>query len=364
MHRVGLATVAHYPLRTRWVKPDEIAVSPRMFYEMAKHYDEWPGENYSGSSARGAMKGWNKHGMCAESTWKYVARKGNHIYDFVSRDEDGQAKAHNVVLTLPVLPESTLLPKEQELLDLLSREAREGRRAVVLVEQTTARPLPLRLEKILRRSGLRAVYLNTARVPAGEREEWIEKQAHKMDALITHPKAVETGLDLVMFQTVVAYEAVYATISLAQAVCRVWRLGQKRPVRVFALGYRGIELEAWNVIARKISWAKSVYGDFVPSALGNAGVDDNLDLLRALTERITGEAKDKERVPATTLAGIEASNVIPDGPTTPVAEIVPSVVVVETWADWAACRGAVISAPQRRRNGGSASPDQLKLGMG
>ena len=29
-----------------------------MLYEMARRYDEWPGENYEGSSARGAMKGW------------------------------------------------------------------------------------------------------------------------------------------------------------------------------------------------------------------------------------------------------------------------------------------------------------------
>ena len=60
----GLATVANYLLRRRKVVPDTIKVSPRMFYEMAKRYDEWPGEDYDGSSARGAMKGWHKHGVC------------------------------------------------------------------------------------------------------------------------------------------------------------------------------------------------------------------------------------------------------------------------------------------------------------
>ena len=291
-----------------------------------------------------------------------ISTREKHVYDFVSRDEDGQVKAHNVVLTLPVLPEGTILPKEQELLDLLRQEVSEGRKAVILVEQTTTRPLPMRLEKILRQSGLQAVYLNTTRVPASEREEWIEKQAHRMDALITHPKAVETSLDLVMFQTVVAYEAIYAVISLAQAVCRVWRLGQTRPVRVFALGYQGIELEAWNVIARKISWAKSVYGDFVPSALGDAGVDDNLDLLRALTERITGDAKDSEAVLTTTLAGIEAP--LSDLPTTPAPDVIHSVEVFETWADWAARRGTVAMAPRRRQPGSAESPGQLGLGIG
>ena len=73
----GLATVANYLLIRRIVVPDTDPVSARMLYEMARRYDEWPGENYSGSSARGAMKGWHKHGVCAEDDWRYRARKGD-----------------------------------------------------------------------------------------------------------------------------------------------------------------------------------------------------------------------------------------------------------------------------------------------
>lgn len=67
----GLATVANYLLRRRKVIPDPKQVSPRMMYQMAKRYDEWTGEDYSGSSARGAMKGWHKHGVCGEDCWPY-----------------------------------------------------------------------------------------------------------------------------------------------------------------------------------------------------------------------------------------------------------------------------------------------------
>ncbi|MGH8446429.1 MAG: C1 family peptidase [Solimonas sp.] len=72
----GLACVANYllwrrhleaGLRTRFQ-----SVSPRMFYELARRYDEWPGESYDGSSCRGALKGWHKHGVCAEAKWPYV----------------------------------------------------------------------------------------------------------------------------------------------------------------------------------------------------------------------------------------------------------------------------------------------------
>ncbi|MFT6387211.1 MAG: hypothetical protein ACJAUP_000582 [Cellvibrionaceae bacterium] len=49
----------------------ESLVSERMLYHMAKVYDEWDGEDYSGSSCRGAMKGWHRHGVCKKSLWEY-----------------------------------------------------------------------------------------------------------------------------------------------------------------------------------------------------------------------------------------------------------------------------------------------------
>ena len=67
----GLASVANYLLLRRRVVPDSVPVSPRMLYDLARRYDEWPGENYSGSSARGAMKGWHKHGICSEALYPY-----------------------------------------------------------------------------------------------------------------------------------------------------------------------------------------------------------------------------------------------------------------------------------------------------
>ncbi|MCH8897491.1 MAG: C1 family peptidase [Chloroflexi bacterium] len=68
----GLAAVINYLLRAKDNSSQKL-VSPRMLYEMAKHHDQWPGEDYQGSSARGAMKGWSKNGVCLASEWKYTA---------------------------------------------------------------------------------------------------------------------------------------------------------------------------------------------------------------------------------------------------------------------------------------------------
>ena len=50
---------------------ESIKVSERMLYHMAQVYDEWDGEDYSGSSCRGAMKGWHRHGVCKKNLWEY-----------------------------------------------------------------------------------------------------------------------------------------------------------------------------------------------------------------------------------------------------------------------------------------------------
>ena len=76
----GLAAVVNYlqynrqstkPAQKKQLKTVRHGASARMLYEMAKRYDEWDGENYEGSSIRGAMKGWQRHGVCRWSEWPY-----------------------------------------------------------------------------------------------------------------------------------------------------------------------------------------------------------------------------------------------------------------------------------------------------
>ena len=62
----ALAGVINFHLARRKIRR---SVSPYMLYELARMYDEWPGQNYEGSSARGAMIGWVRHGVCEVSKW-------------------------------------------------------------------------------------------------------------------------------------------------------------------------------------------------------------------------------------------------------------------------------------------------------
>jgi hypothetical protein len=74
----GLAAVINYlQWKNNDYQVDDLhVVSPRMLYHMAQLYDEWAGEDYQGSSCRGAMKGWHRHGVCSDALWPYRNTEG------------------------------------------------------------------------------------------------------------------------------------------------------------------------------------------------------------------------------------------------------------------------------------------------
>ena len=83
----GLGAVVNY---LRWTrlhaakgggrKTPPPKVSPRMLYHLARFYDEWPGEDYDGSSCRGALKGWHRHGVCEDRLWPYRNKAGEVVF--------------------------------------------------------------------------------------------------------------------------------------------------------------------------------------------------------------------------------------------------------------------------------------------
>jgi papain like protease len=83
----GLAAVVNYLRWERWIGEHPATgksrsrarverISARMFYQNARLYDEWKGEDYDGSSCRGAMKGFHKHGVCTEAFWPNFEKDG------------------------------------------------------------------------------------------------------------------------------------------------------------------------------------------------------------------------------------------------------------------------------------------------
>ena len=81
----------------------DIQVSARMLYEMAKRSDEWPGEEYDGSSLRGAIQGWKNMGVCKDSEWEFKTTNRGELT--IKRAKD--ARNHTIGAYYRLKPEIT-----------------------------------------------------------------------------------------------------------------------------------------------------------------------------------------------------------------------------------------------------------------
>jgi SNF2 family DNA or RNA helicase len=187
------------------------------------------------------------------------------------------------------LQENTLYPKEEELLRICTQAKRGGRKTVVYCVHTETRDITERLKKILDDAGLEAEVLRAAKVKASEREEWI--QSFKGDVLITHPRNVQTGLDLIQFPEVVWYQQDYSVYIVRQASRRSWRIGQKEPVNVHHLYYKNtIQEKAITLNVKKLHAALLTEGELTDGQFLEQIEEDGLV---ALAKTIIERAEEK-----------------------------------------------------------------------
>ena len=206
------------------------------------------------------------------------------VQETIKDKESGRVLAESTPL-----PENTLYPKEKELLRICTEAKRDGRKTVVYCVHTETRDITERLKKILGEAGLEAEVLKAAKVKAGEREEWI--QSFRGDVLITHPRNVQTGLDLIQFPEVVWYQQDYSVYIVRQASRRSWRIGQKEPVNVHHLYYKGtIQEKAITLNVKKLRAALLTEGELTDGQFLEQIEEDGLV---ALAKTIIDRAEEK-----------------------------------------------------------------------
>ena len=206
------------------------------------------------------------------------------VQETIKDKESGRVLAESTPL-----PENTLYPKEKELLRICAEAKRERRKTVVYCVHTETRDITERLKKILGNAGLEAEVLKATKVKAGEREEWIH--SFKGDVLITHPRNVQTGLDLIQFPEVVWYQQDYSVYIVRQASRRSWRIGQKEPVNVHHLYYKNtIQEKAITLNVKKLRAALLTEGELTDGQFLEQIEDDGLV---ALAKTIIDRAEEK-----------------------------------------------------------------------
>ena len=120
-------------------------------------------------------------------------------------DPETQRREKFLISPTPDLIEDQVYAKERRLVEEVKAELTRGHRCQVYAVYTQKRDVTRRLEQILLNEGIRVAVLTTD-VPPETREGWYERQLRGgVQAVICHPKLVQTGLDVIEFPTILFY---------------------------------------------------------------------------------------------------------------------------------------------------------------
>jgi hypothetical protein len=183
------------------------------------------------------------------------------------------------------LPQDRLYSKERKLIETVKAELAQGRLCHVFAVYTQKHDVPARISKILEGAGIRTSVLRST-VPTVQREAWYAKKVTEgVQVVISHPKLVETGLDLLDFPTLIFYETGYSLHTLRQSSRRSWRIGQDRPVQVLFLCQEGtMQTKCLRLMGKKLLVALTLEGKFAGEGLHD--IEEDGDMLAALAREL------------------------------------------------------------------------------
>jgi len=199
-----------------------------------------------------------------------------------------------IVAVAPALDIKTT-QKEKVLIDIVKQEKGQGRNSLIYCIHTQTRDITGDLKEKLTGEGLKTFILRANSTSTTNREGFIKNRLREDSHInmICNPEIVKTGLDLVEFPTVIFYQTGYSIYTLRQASRRTWRIGQKRPVKVYYLVYKDTMQErAMRLIASKLETSLAVEGDLTDKGLVALSEGEGsliYELARSLVDNVSME---------------------------------------------------------------------------
>jgi superfamily II DNA or RNA helicase len=262
------------------------------------------------------------------------------------------------------LPEEIAYAKEQALIEEVQAQLARGRKCQIYAVYTTKHDVTARLEHLLQAQGIRTAILR-ASVPTHKRESWYREQLRRgIDAVICHPKIVETGLDLLDFPTILFHETGYSLHTLRQSSRRSWRIGQRRPVEVKFFAYKDTMQEVClRLMGKKLLVALAMEGKFASEGL--QAIDGDDDMLTAMARELVENKGIGESAAAVwrSLGQIQPSTVPPveDDFVEQCKDILNAAVAVPLTAEQAPVALVEADEPPRRPSRKPPPSDQMSL---
>ncbi|PVC74970.1 hypothetical protein C2I27_03530 [Priestia megaterium] len=274
----------------------EVPVVVEMDEEHFKAYREIGHEIMSTMRATEGLGGMNSISTFINAMYQYADTPFN-VEEIVTYDQNGERH----VLGMPYnFDQREFTPKKLErLISIIDDEIyNHGRKNLIYAKYTGKEAwnqVDTWLYEELKRRGYKVGILRNGgkydgiKMPKNsrQREDWLNTmmEKHDWDVLITNPRLVKVGLDLLAFPNIHFFQLDYSTYDYMQASRRSWRLKQTKDVKVFTYVYReSIQEKALQHIARKIDAAMAMQGKF--SEEGLRAMADSSDGMNALAKQL------------------------------------------------------------------------------
>jgi hypothetical protein len=191
-------------------------------------------------------------------------------------------------------------PKEEAIIERIKESKAAGRKVLLACQQTNTLDITPQWVAMLEEQGIKAAVL---KVEASKREAWYQRQMEAgVDVIITHPKRVETGLDLMECVDLIWMGTEYSIYTILQFNKRSYRIGQTEDVNVYFYIYTDtLQEKALHLIAAKAAAASRVDGEILQDDT-LAELDDlaSSDMVTALgklvMDELNGEATEIAKV--------------------------------------------------------------------
>jgi len=164
-------------------------------------------------------------------------------------------------------PLQGMMPKEHEFLSILKSELKQGRKVLLYIQNSHTTDISPRLVSMIEKANMKVKMLRSGDTENRAKiiDNWVKKG---MEVLITNPKKVEVGMDLLDFPTIIFYQIPISTYTLRQASRRSWRIPQKRPVKVFFLTYADtMQTRLMQLMADKLMTSLAIEGELSDKGL-------------------------------------------------------------------------------------------------
>jgi len=245
------------------------------------------------------LGGMNSISTFINAMYQYADTPFN-VEEIVTYDKDG----HRHILGVPRTfdPVNFVPRKVEQLIRIIDDEIyQHGRKNLIYVKYTGKEAwnqVDIYLYEEFKRRGYNVGILRNGgsydgiRMPKNsqQREQWLHgmMEKHDWDILITNPRLVKVGLDLLAFPNIHFFQLDYSTYDYMQASRRSWRLKQTKDVKVYTYVYRDtIQEKALKHIARKIDAAMAMQGKF--SEEGLRAMADSSDGMNALAKQLLND---------------------------------------------------------------------------